>query len=229
MKLKIVIASVVSVIAFTIMACMFTKIDISYQLGGKGTSRVPSPNNITKDIEMSDKIVADGDYTVSSMSVMIGTFARKNTNENEITVYLNSKKAADKSFNSSVLTDNASFKLKDVNFNVKKGDKIEIKWVSKDGEINNSVVPYIVTGVTGSSKLYTKNLSTGITTAENGRFAINFNNSENVFDYAPVRYSNQSANLEWVCVIAVSLAIIAVLCLTLLPAEKQHKKKTTEY
>jgi hypothetical protein len=223
MRLKVIIAFVVSIIAFAVVVTITSAMDVSVGRGDKGTKRAPL-QRITNDVEVSNELTAAEDFSTDSISIMIGTYSRKNTNNNEITIYVNSSKVADRTFNSSVLLDNRYYTIDDIKLDVKKGDKIKIDWITKDGNYDNSVSPYADTGTTDGSKLYIKYLDTGTTTAIDGKLAIKFNKRESVFKYALEKYGTRSPVAEIVSLAVITVAVIFLFYFLLLPEKIKNRK-----
>lgn len=222
--IKIIVPAALSIIIFAVLGLFFFTIDVPYDIGGNGTGRAPAEKSVTSNILMYDEETVTADKHLENLSILFGTFERKNTNTNKITVYLNSNKVAERTFSSKNIKDNTDYKLENLNLDVKAGDKLRIEYVSSDGTKANSVVPYIITGTANGSKLYVKDLTTGKVTEREGRIAANFNKTVTVFFYAPTKYFNQSPVAGWICVAAVFLLTSAAFVLFFVPEKKEFNE-----
>lgn len=100
--------------------------------------------NITENNYYKQPIYAEKDYVLNSISFILATWARENTNNNIFSIVKNGKVEYENIINSKNIIDNGEFKIENLNINIVKGDEIYLGIKTLDGTPSNSITFYTV-------------------------------------------------------------------------------------
>jgi len=160
--------------------------------------------------------------TIRQIDIKLATYARKNTNNNTISIIKGNDLLFKKQVNSKNIIDNSFYHIQNLNIQLNKGDKLIISIESKDATEHNCITAWVA-DIKTANKLYQYDVLTDTYNEIKGELVVElYNNKLPLPQYLSTRFLQIPVWIFYGLTILLSILLILVILIILYPENRRE-------
>jgi len=179
---------------------------------------------ITKENILMQHVYIPQDEIIKHLDLRLATYARINTNINNISIIKNNNILYSKKFNSNIILDNSFYHIPNLNIPVKKGEDLIISISSENATPHNCITAWI-SNIESENKLLQYNSSSNTYIEKKGELIMKIsNNTLPLPQYLSSRFLHIPVWIFYGLTILLSILLILVIIIILFPENHIESK-----